>query len=89
MEHQSIARSSGSYLKFRMKMTHPELLILDDFGLRKINGQEAHDFNDLLKERGGTKSIIITTQLPIDHWSEVIEDPVIAPPSLTNPYTRQ
>lgn len=78
LEHQSIARSSSSYLKFRMKMTKPDLLMLDDFGLRKLNAQEAHDFNDLLKERGGSKSIIITTQLPVDHWSEVIEDPVIA-----------
>jgi len=78
LEHLSIARSSSTYLKFRQKMSKPDLLILDDFGLRKLNGSEAHDFNDLLKERGGSKSVMITTQLPVDHWSEVIEDPVIA-----------
>lgn len=78
LEHQWLARSSNTYLKFRTKIARPDLLILDDFGLRKLNAGEAHDFNDLLKERGGNKSIIITTQLPVDHWSEVIEDPVIA-----------
>lgn len=78
LEHQILSRSSNTYLKFRQKLTKPDLLILDDFGLRKLMPQESHDFNDLLKERGGIKSLIITTQLPVDHWSEVIEDPVIA-----------
>lgn len=78
LEYLSIARSSNDYIKFRRKLIKPDLLILDDFGLRKLNEQEAHDFNDLLKERGAGKSVIITTQLPFDHWSEVIADPVIA-----------
>jgi DNA replication protein DnaC len=59
-------------------MTKPDILILDDFGLRKMLAQEAHDFVDLLKERIGSKSIVITTQLPLDNWPEVIEDPVVA-----------
>lgn len=78
LEHQQLARSAGTYLKFRQKMVKPELLILDDFGLKKLSGQEAHDFNDLIKERAAGRPIILTTQLPTDHWSEVIEDPVIA-----------
>jgi DNA replication protein DnaC len=53
------------------------VLIIDDLGLRKFSTSEANDFCDLLKSRI-EKSTIITTQLPIDHWSEIIEDPVIA-----------
>jgi DNA replication protein DnaC len=78
LENQASARQTGSYLRFRMKMAKPDVLILDDFGLRKLHAQEAHDFLDLLKERTGTKSTIITTQVPLDNWPEVIEDPVTA-----------
>lgn len=78
MEHQARARATGQYLQLRMKLTKPDVLILDDFGLRKLSTQEAHDFCELLKERTGEKSTIITTQLPLTHWPEVLEDPVIA-----------
>lgn len=78
LENQMLARSSGTYLKFRDKLAKPELLILDDFGLRKFSTQEAHDLNDLIKERIGAKSLMLTTQLPIKNWVEVIEDPVVA-----------
>lgn len=78
LEHQMLSRASGTYLKFRDKLIKPDVLILDDFGLRKFTSQEAHDLCELLEERTGEKSTVITTQLPLDHWSEVIEDPVIA-----------
>jgi DNA replication protein DnaC len=78
LEHQRLARSSGQYLRWRSKMAKPEVLVLDDFGLCKLLAQEAHDFNDLLKARTGERSTIITTQLPLENWPEVIEDPVIA-----------
>lgn len=78
LENLMLARASNTYLKFRSRMVRPDLLVLDDLGLRKFTDIEAHDLNDILKERIGSKSVIITTQLPVDHWSEVIEDPVIA-----------
>ena len=77
LEEQHLARISNSYLKFRDRLARPELLILDDFGLKKFDAEEGHDFNDLLKERGG-KSTVITTQLLIVNWGEVLEDPVVA-----------
>ena len=58
-------------------MARPELLILDDFGLKKFDAEKGHDFNDLFRERGG-KSTVITTQLSIVNWGEVLEDPVVA-----------
>jgi DNA replication protein DnaC len=78
LEQQSIAHASGSYLKFKAKIAKYDLLILDDLGLRKLSTQEAHDFCEILKERQGKKAIIITTQLPIKNWPEILEDPVIA-----------
>lgn len=77
LEELAIARSTNSYLKYLNKLAKPQLLIIDDFGLRKLSTDQANDMCDLLKVRIG-KSIIITTQLPIKNWQEVIEDPVIA-----------
>jgi DNA replication protein DnaC len=78
LENVALARSTGNYLKFRDKMIKPDLLILDDFGLRKFSSLEAQDLCELLEERSMGKSIIITTQLPLKHWQEVLPDPVIA-----------
>lgn len=77
LEELNIARSTNSYLKFLARLSRPQVLILDDFGLRKLTADQANDLCDLLKARV-EKSTIITTQLPVSHWQEVIEDPVIA-----------
>jgi len=78
LEQQANARNIGAYLKFREKMLRPNLLILDDFGMRKFTSLEAEDFREILEERSYGKSTLVTTQLPLDHWSEVIPDPVLA-----------
>lgn len=78
LEQQQLARSSGTYLKYRDKLTRPDVLILDDFGMRKFTALEAQDLCDLLEERSMGKSTVITTQLPPEHWPEVLPDPVIA-----------
>jgi len=78
LENLALARSSGTYLRYRDKLAKPDLVILDDFGMRKLSATEAQDLCELLEERSINKSTLFTTQLPLDHWSEVIGDPVIA-----------
>ena len=78
LENLALARSSGTYLRYRDKLAKPDLVILDDMGMRKLSATEAQDLCELLEERSINKSIVFTTQLPLDHWSEVIADPVIA-----------
>jgi DNA replication protein DnaC len=78
LENLALARSSGTYLKFRDKLAKPDAVILDDFGMRKLTATEAQDLCELLEERSIDRSTVFTTQLPIDHWSEVIGDAVIA-----------
>ena len=78
LEQEALARGTGTYLKFREKMIRPDLLILDDFGMRKMNTVEAEDLREILEERSYGKSTLITTQLPPSHWAEVIPDPVLA-----------
>ena len=78
LENLALARSSGAYLRYRDKLAKPDLVILDDMGMRKLSATEAQDLCELLEERSINKSTLFTTQLPLDHWSEVIGDPVIA-----------
>jgi len=78
IENLELARSTNSYLKYKDKLVRPDVLILDDFGLRKLSPMESQDLCEILEDRSLNKSTIITTQLPIDHWKEVIPDPVIA-----------
>jgi DNA replication protein DnaC len=76
IEKASLARSDGSYLKFRDKMIKPDLLILDDIGISRLPQETIQDLYDILEERFHSKSTLITTQLPLENWKEVIEDTV-------------
>ena len=78
LEELALARSSGSYLQWREKLTRPAVLVLDNFGSRKLTSMEAQDLCEILDARTGEKSTVFTTQLPLPHWSEVIGDPVIS-----------
>jgi len=78
LENLALARSSGTYLKYRDKLAKPDLIIFDEMGARKLSSTEAQDLCEVLEERSNGKACAFTTQLPLDHWSEVIADPVIA-----------
>jgi DNA replication protein DnaC len=78
LENVALARSSGTYLRYRDKIAKPDLLILDDMGMRKLSSTEAQDLCEILEERSHGKSTVFTTQLPLEHWSEVIPEPKAA-----------
>lgn len=78
LENLALARSSGTYLRYRDKLAKPDVLVLDDVGMRKLTATEAQDLCEILEERSIGKSTVFTTQLPLDHWADVIADPVIA-----------
>jgi DNA replication protein DnaC len=71
------AHALGTYLRLRERLSRPDVLIIDDFGMRKVSSVEAQDLKEILEVRSLGKSTIITTQLPLNHWSEVIADSVI------------
>jgi DNA replication protein DnaC len=54
------------------------LLILDDWGLEPLNAEARHDLLEIVEERYGRRSTILTSQLPIDKWHAVIGDPTYA-----------
>ena len=66
----------SSLLRFRDRLLRTDLLILDDFGLKKFDPALTQDLYDILEERYQKKSTVITSQLPVSHWREVVEDEV-------------
>ena len=76
LEKLSFHRTDGTFLKFRQKLTECDLLILDDLGLKILPQNAVQDLHDIMEERYQSKSTMITTQLPLMNWKEIILDPL-------------
>ena len=72
------AKGDGTFVKEMNKINKQDLIIIDDFGLQVLDGFARIAFLEILEDRHGLKSIIITSQLPINKWHEVIADNTIA-----------
>ena len=75
IEKLMMTRADGTYLKLRDRLIKTDLLIIDDVGLKRLPPEIVTDLHDLLEERQ-TKCTVITTQLPLRNWKEIIEDPL-------------
>jgi DNA replication protein DnaC len=51
---------------------------IDDWVLKKFVKDQSHDFLEIIEDRHSLKSTLITSQLPVDHWHEIIADPTLA-----------
>lgn len=74
----AIAKGDGSYLKLMKSFAKTQLLIIDDWGLSTLNDQERKDLLEILEDRHNIHSTVVTSQLPVKHWHEVIGNPTIA-----------
>jgi DNA replication protein DnaC len=72
------AKADGTYAKELKKIQNQNLLILDDFGLHPIDEQSKLILLELLEDRYGENAIIITSQLPVKNWYDIIDSPTIA-----------
>jgi len=71
-------KADGSYLKEIGKLERQDLLILDDFGLQPIDDQSRLIFLEIIEDRYDRSSTILTSQLPVSNWYEVINEKTIA-----------
>ena len=60
------------------KARHGRNAVLDDWGLEPLDAAARHDLLEILEERYGRRSTMITSQLPVDRWHEIIGDPTYA-----------
>ena len=74
----ALARGDGRYARIVRALGGVQLLILDDWGLEPLDAQARHDLLEILEERYGRRSTIITSQLPVENWHAVIGNPTYA-----------
>jgi DNA replication protein DnaC len=77
-EALALARGDGRYARLLKTLGRAQLLILDDWGLSVLTAAERRDLLEILEDRHGRASTIVTSQLPVDAWHEVIGDPTLA-----------
>ena len=73
-----MAKGDGSYPKLMRRISRFHVLILDDWGLSSLSEQDRNDLLEIMEDRHGVHSTIVTTQLPIENWHEMIGNPTIA-----------
>ena len=73
-----LARGDGRYARIPRALGGVQLLILDDWVLEPLDAAARHDLLEILEERYGRRSTIITSQIPVDKWLDLIGDPTYA-----------
>jgi len=73
-----LARASGAIIRFMERLAKTNLLIMDDFGLSNLEGQQRLDFLEIIEDRHAAKATIIASQLPVASWYDIITEPTIA-----------
>jgi DNA replication protein DnaC len=71
-------KADGSYLREVSSIEKQDLLILDDFGIQPIDAQGRTALMDIIEDRHGKRSTIITSQVPVEGWYEVIGEKTMA-----------
>lgn len=78
LEELHLAHGDGRFPKLMVSLAKTDLIVLDDWGLAKLNAEQRRDLLELLDDRHGHRSTIVTSQLPVEHWHEVIGDHTLA-----------
>lgn len=78
LERLDLERLQGHAVRFLDRLARTDLLILDDFGMKRLQGQQQNDFEQLIDDRYRKKGLIMTSQLPVKDWYDVIGNPLIA-----------
>jgi DNA replication protein DnaC len=76
-EALALARGDGRYGRLLKALGRVQLLILDDWGLSVLTGSERRDLLEILDDRHGRSSTIVTSQVPVDAWHDLIGDPTL------------
>lgn len=73
-----MTKADGSFLKEMAKLERQHLLILDDFGLQPLDSQNRMILMELIEDRNGKGSVIVTSQVPVKGWYDLIGEKTIA-----------
>jgi DNA replication protein DnaC len=77
-EKLALSKIEGSYIKLLNHIEKLPLIIIDDFGLTPLENQVRISLLQVLEDRYGKRSTIITSQLPVNKWHQYINEPILA-----------
>ena len=72
------ARGEGRLLRLMTTLERTRLLIIDDWGPEPLNAEQRRDLLEIVDDRCDRGSLLITSQIPVNRWHEVIGDPTLA-----------
>jgi len=78
LQELPMAKGDGRYGKVMAQLAKTDLLILDDWGLARLSDENRRDGLEMLEDRYGRRSTLVTSQLPVEHWHEALGDPTLA-----------
>lgn len=73
-----VAHGDGSFARRLVQLAKLDLLVLDDFAISPMGAPERSDLLEVLDDRVGTRSTLITSQLPVKAWHTYLDDPTLA-----------
>ena len=74
----ALSRGDGRHARLLKTIARVELLILDDWGLASLTPAQGRDLLEIVDDRHGRGSTIVTSQLPVEQWHEAIANPTVA-----------
>ena len=78
LQQLDVAKGDGRYAKMLKSFAKTDLLVIDDWGLKKLIKEQSHDLLEIFEDRHRLRSTLITSQLPVEHWHEIIGNPTLA-----------
>jgi len=78
LDELALARAEGSSARLLAKLAKHDVLVLDDWGLGTLKDTQRHDLLEVIEDRYGRVSTIVTSQLPLPKWHDWIADPTLA-----------
>jgi DNA replication protein DnaC len=77
-EELRVAHGDGSFTRRLAQLARTDVVILDDWGLTPLDQAARADLLEVLDDRVGSRSTIVTSQLPVMHWHAYLADPTLA-----------
>ena len=77
-EELRLARADGSFVRLLARLVRVEVLVVDDFAIAPVSDDERRDLLEVLEDRYGTRSTIVTSQLEPKQWHDYLGDPTLA-----------
>jgi DNA replication protein DnaC len=78
LEELALSHHDGRYRKLMKSLLKADLLVLDDFGLASLTTEQQRDLLEIIEDRYDRRSTLVTTQLPVKHWHDILADPTLA-----------